>query len=62
MLTPPLLHYHMYVSSTLVTHATCYLGSNGSTKFLESLLSLIPFQRTDLALILECYVDIRVGS
>jgi hypothetical protein len=34
---------------------TCSLGSNGSTKFLESLLSLIPFWRADPALVLECY-------
>jgi hypothetical protein len=34
---------------------TCSLGSNGSTKILESLLSLIPFQRAHPALVLECY-------
>jgi hypothetical protein len=34
----------MHVSSTLVTHV-CSLGSNDSTKFLESMLSLISFGR-----------------
>jgi hypothetical protein len=34
---------------------TYSLGSNDSIKFLESLLSLIPFQRAGPALVLECY-------
>jgi hypothetical protein len=34
---------------------TCNLGSNGSTKILESLLSLIPFWKATLALVLESY-------
>jgi hypothetical protein len=49
MLTPSLPHVHF--------SDTCSLGSNGSTKFLESLLSLIPFQRAGPALVLECYVN-----
>jgi hypothetical protein len=35
--------------------ATCSVGSNGSTKFLESLLSLIPFQSADPTLFSKCY-------
>jgi hypothetical protein len=55
MLTPPLPHVHFFHFSD-----TCSLGSNGFTKFLALLLSLIPFQRADLAdlLVLECYVTI----
>jgi hypothetical protein len=37
-LTPSLPNVHFFHFSD-----TCSLGSNGSTKFLESLLSLIPF-------------------
>jgi hypothetical protein len=51
MLTPPLPHVCFFHFTD-----TRSLGSNGSTKFLESLLSFIPFQRADSALILECYV------
>jgi hypothetical protein len=51
MLTPPLPHVCFFHFSD-----TYSLGSNGSTKLLESLLSLIPFLRADLALVLECYV------
>jgi hypothetical protein len=51
MLTPPLPHVCFFHFSD-----TCSLGSNGSTKFLELLLSLIPFQRADPALVLKCYV------
>jgi hypothetical protein len=51
MLTPPLAHVCFFHFSD-----TYSLGSNGSIKFLESLLSLIPFQRADPALVLECYV------
>jgi hypothetical protein len=50
MLTPLLPHVCFFHFSD-----TCNLGSNGSTKFLESLLTLIPFQRADPALVLECY-------
>jgi hypothetical protein len=39
---------------------TCSLGSNGSTKFLESPLSLILFQRANLALVLECYACVSL--
>jgi hypothetical protein len=52
MLTPPLPHVCFFHFSD-----TCSLGSNGSTKFLEPVLSLIPFQRADPALVLECYVS-----
>jgi hypothetical protein len=51
MLTPSLPHVHFFHFSD-----TCSLDSNGLTKFLKSLLSLIPFQRADPALVLECYV------
>jgi hypothetical protein len=34
----------------------CHLGFNGSTKFWNPLLSLIPFWKAALALVLECYV------
>ena len=50
MLTPSLPHVHFNDTCSLIS-----LGSNGSTKFLESLLSLIPFQRASPALVLECY-------
>jgi hypothetical protein len=50
MLTPALQHVCFFHFSD-----TCSLGSNGSTKILESLLSLIPFQRADPTLVLECY-------
>jgi hypothetical protein len=50
MLTPSLPHVHFSDTCSLIS-----LGSNGSTKFLESLLSLIPFQRPGLALVQECY-------
>jgi hypothetical protein len=40
---------------------TCSLGSNGSTKFLESMLSLIPFWRASPALVLECYEVVEGG-
>jgi hypothetical protein len=50
MLTPSLPHVHFFHFSD-----TCSLGSNGSTKFLESLLSLIPFERAGPLLVLECY-------
>jgi hypothetical protein len=46
----------MYISSTLVTHVVVV----GSTKFLESLLSLILFERAGPTLVLECYVDISL--
>jgi hypothetical protein len=51
MFTPPLPHVCFFHFSD-----TCSLGYNGSTKILESLLSLIPFLRADPALVLECYV------
>jgi hypothetical protein len=51
MLTPLLAHVCFFHFND-----TCSLNSNGSTKFLESLLSLILFQKADLALLLECYV------
>jgi hypothetical protein len=44
MLTPPLPHAHFFHFSD-----TCSLDSNGSTKFLASMWSLIPFQRADPA-------------
>jgi hypothetical protein len=50
MLTPSLPHVHFFHFSN-----TCSLGSNGSTKFLESLLSSILFQRAGPVLVLECY-------
>jgi hypothetical protein len=53
MLTPPLSHVCFFYFSDTCNLGS--LGSNGSTKFLESLLSLIPFQRADPALVLECY-------
>jgi hypothetical protein len=55
MLTPPLPHACFFHFSD-----TCSLGSIGSTKFLESMLSLIPFWRAGLALVLECYVCLKV--
>jgi hypothetical protein len=51
MLTPPLPHTCFFHFSD-----TCSLDSNRSTKFLESMLSLIPFWKAGLALVLECYV------
>jgi hypothetical protein len=51
MLTPTLPHACFFHFSD-----TCSLGSKGSTKFLESMLSLIPFWRAGPALVLECYV------
>ena len=33
----------------------CNLGSNGSIKFLESMLSFIPIQRADPTLFPKCY-------
>jgi hypothetical protein len=51
MLTPPLPHACFFHFSD-----TCSLGSNGSTKFLESMFSLILFWRAGPALVLECYV------
>jgi hypothetical protein len=53
MLTPPLPHVCFFHFSDTCSLGS--LGSNGSTKFLESLLSLIPFQRADPTLVLECY-------
>jgi hypothetical protein len=50
MFTPSLPHLHFSDTCSLIN-----IGSNGSTKFLESLLSLIPFQRAGPALVLECY-------
>jgi hypothetical protein len=50
MFTPLLPHVCFFHFSD-----TCSLGSNGYIKFLESLLTLIPFQRADPALVLECY-------
>jgi hypothetical protein len=41
-----------------VTHGS--LGSNGFTKFLESMLSLVPFQKVDPTLVLECYEPLYV--
>jgi hypothetical protein len=51
MLTLPLPHVCFFHFSD-----TCSLGFNGYTKFLEALLSLIPFQRSNPTLVLECYV------
>jgi hypothetical protein len=56
MLTPSLSHVHFFHFSD-----TCSLGSRGSTKFLESLLSLIPFQRAGPTLVLECYDSLSEG-
>jgi hypothetical protein len=56
MLTPPLSHACFFHFSD-----TCSLGSNGSTKFLESMLSLISFWRAGLALVLECYVPLKLA-
>jgi hypothetical protein len=50
MLTPSLPHACFFHFSD-----TCSFGSNGSTKFLKSMLSLIPFWRAGPALVLECY-------
>jgi hypothetical protein len=55
MLTP--LLPHMFCSHF---GDTCNLGFNGSTKLKESLLSLIPFWRATLALVLECYVQPKI--
>jgi hypothetical protein len=45
------------LSHTYFSHFgdTSNLGSNGFTKLKESLLSLIPFWKAILALVLECY-------
>jgi hypothetical protein len=51
MFTSSLPYIHFFHFSD-----TYSLGSNGSTKFLESLLSLIPFERAGPVLVLECYV------
>jgi hypothetical protein len=51
MFIPSLPHMHFFHFTD-----TCYLGSNDSTKLLEPLLSLIPFWRAAVALVLECYV------
>jgi hypothetical protein len=53
MLNPSLPHVQFFHFSD-----TCSLGSNGSTKFLKSLLSLIPFERAGPALVLKCYVPV----
>jgi hypothetical protein len=53
MLTPSLSHVHFFHFSDTCNHVV--FGSNGSINFLESLLSLIPFQRAGPALVLECY-------
>jgi hypothetical protein len=50
----------MYISSTLVTHVVLVLMV--STKFLESVFSLIPFQRAGPTLVLECYVLVTVQN
>jgi hypothetical protein len=50
MFTPSLPHIHFFHFSN-----TCYLNSNGSTKFLESIVVLIPFWKANLAVVLECY-------
>jgi hypothetical protein len=57
MLTPllPYLHFSYFGD-------TCNLGSDGSTKVKESLLSLIPFWKAALALVLECYVVQHINS
>jgi hypothetical protein len=57
LLTPPLLHVCFFYFNDI-----CSLGSNGSTKILESLLSLIPFYGADLALVLEFYVEFKAVS
>ena len=51
--TPSISHMHFSHFGD-----TCNLGVNGSTKLKEALLSLIPFWRATLALVLECYVDL----
>jgi hypothetical protein len=56
MFTPPLPHACFFQFSD-----TCSLGSNGSTKFLESMLSLILFWRAGPALVLECYDSLSEG-
>jgi hypothetical protein len=57
MLTPLLPHVCFFHFSD-----TCSLGFHGSTKFWESSLSLIPFQRANLALVLECYGLLRMAT
>jgi hypothetical protein len=50
MLTPPLPHvcFYYFIDSSS-------LGSNGSTKFLESLLSLTLFWMAGPTLVVECF-------
>ena len=55
MLTPPLPYAHFFHFND-----TRSLGSNGSTKFFASMLYLIRFQRADPALVLECYVYLKL--
>jgi hypothetical protein len=50
MLIPSLSHMYFFHFSD-----TCYIGSNGSTKFLESTVVFDSFWRATLALVLECY-------
>jgi hypothetical protein len=50
LITPSLPHVHFFHFSV-----TCSLGFNDSIKFLESLFSLIPFERAGPTLVLECY-------
>jgi hypothetical protein len=53
MLISSVPHMHFFHFSD-----TCYLGSNDSTKFLESIVVFIFFWRAALALVLECYTSI----
>ena len=53
MLTFSLIRIHFFLFSD-----TCMVGFNGSTKFQESMLSLIPKQRAILTFVLNCYVQI----
>jgi hypothetical protein len=50
MLIPSLPHMHFFHFSY-----TCYLGSNGSIKVLESTIVFDSFWRAILELVLECY-------
>ena len=50
MFTPSLPHIHFFHFSN-----TCYLGSNGSTKFLDSIVVFIPFRRANLAVVPKSY-------
>jgi hypothetical protein len=50
MLIPLLPHMHFFHFDD-----TCYLGSNGSTKFLEFIIAFDSFLKAVIALVLDCY-------